>query len=149
MSPAVYAVLLVPAKGDPHNLLGDPSSTAWKCGARPPVARQCFICRNWYLTPTPCHPAGSEYEADRRRKAEPQALVLAWGEQPVLEGMDRLSRVPIVSTAGRVGPPRWGYDMRSAKRWAESAAKNDRGTAVILHTAPLFDAKGMEMPTNG
>ena len=30
-------ILLIPHDGDPRHLLGDPSSVAWRCGARPPV----------------------------------------------------------------------------------------------------------------
>ena len=33
----IKAVLLIPEEGDPHKLLGDSESAAWKCGARPPV----------------------------------------------------------------------------------------------------------------
>jgi len=69
-------ILLEPAEGDPHKLLGDPNSAAWKCGARPPTVVKVgdVWLRGW---PT----------------IDDDALVLAWDGEPVAGGLDRASRV--------------------------------------------------------
>lgn len=69
----IKAVLLVPAEDDPHGLLRE-----GPCGARPPMAY--LYKRAW----APCTARGA-HSFDKRR-----ALVLAWGGQTVVEGMDRL-----------------------------------------------------------
>ena len=50
---AVASVLLVPSEGDPHKLLGDPESAAWKLGARPPMAwlEETENLRWWHAGP--------------------------------------------------------------------------------------------------
>ncbi|NDC89396.1 MAG: hypothetical protein EB075_11450 [Bacteroidetes bacterium] len=65
----VYAVLLVPAEGDPHGLLRE-----GMCGARPPLA--------WMNGPRWVFGWASE-------RAHVRALVLAWGGKPVPEGIQR------------------------------------------------------------
>ena len=76
----IHAVLLVPEEGDPHGLLRE-----GPCGARPPMAWQNAECR-WFPLPHLSYDAallGLEWQ---------RALVLAWDGEPVVEGLDRLSR---------------------------------------------------------
>ena len=72
----IHAILLIPAAGDPHGLLGDPESVAWKCGARPPMA----------------HNKGSGWAAGAHPWDIPHALVLRWGDEVVHDGMHRAAR---------------------------------------------------------
>jgi len=108
----VHAVLLVPEKGDPHELLA-----YGPCGARPPVAvrrtyprvvhesnewgdptyngEKCEACGQ----PWPCDTPGKveseghvRWQPGNRHTTVPDALVLAWGGKPVPEGVERLGR---------------------------------------------------------
>lgn len=99
----IHAVLLVPAEGDPHGLLRE-----GPCGARPPMVwtLRCERCGDiWVPRGGPSSKAA--FQAHRHhwertglnartacRWQGPTALVLAWGGQPVPEGMDRLARCP-------------------------------------------------------
>lgn len=81
----IKAVLLVPHEGDPHGLLRE-----GPCGARPPRA----WCRDWETDDE-----GETWPAEPRwlparsfTSAARHALVLAWGGEPVPEGLDRLAR---------------------------------------------------------
>ena len=105
----VHAVLLVPEKGDPHELLRE-----GPCGARPPMAvrrtyprvvhesnewgdptyngEKCEACGQ----PWPCETPGKveseghvRWQPGNRHTTVADALVLAWGGKPVREGCDR------------------------------------------------------------
>jgi len=104
----VQAILLVPEEGDPHGLLGDSKSAAWRCGARPPTAglqrtRRLVHEGNEYADPTmPCETCvacGEVWPCDTPGKVEREAserwiagysfrpaLVLAYQGEVVVEG---------------------------------------------------------------
>ena len=112
----VHAVLLVPAEGDPHGLLRE-----GPCGARPPMAFLWRAVGRW-LAMSP----GDETIA-------PRALVLAWGGEPVAEGLDRLARC--------LGwePPGDGIDVEEMLDLWLSGLRTKTGTLVLL------DAEGREV----
>lgn len=115
----IHAVLLVPEKSDPHGLLKE-----GPCGARPPLAFLWRAVGRW-LAMSP----GDETIA-------PRALVLAWGGEPVAEGLDR---------ANRVWVGRWcGYLID----WSVDDVR-EYGAALVIHlgggTLVLLDAEGREV----
>lgn len=91
----VEFAVLVPAEGDPHKLLGNPESTAWRLGARLPIANRA---QSYGGKPAEF---GTSKEAWREGWAEPGpclhqpwfvhvGLVLIWNGQVVREGLDAL-----------------------------------------------------------
>ena len=110
----IRGIILVPAQGDPHELL------AWgPCGARPPVAvrrtyprvvhesnewgdptyneEKCVACDQ----PWPCETPGKveseghvRWQPGNRHTTVPDALVLAWGGEPVFQGYSLLDGYP-------------------------------------------------------
>jgi len=121
----VYAVLLVPAEGDPHGLLRE-----GMCGARPPLA--------WMNGPRWVFGWASE-------RAHVRALVLAWGGKPVPEGLDR-------ATAAATATPQWWVDhpALSDRRWHTHEIVEWVGPALAALcgcTLVLLDADGREVKT--
>ncbi len=102
---SIHAVLLAPAEGDPHGLLGDPESVAWKCGARPPVVRWCEVGPNeWAWLPE--DDAHCERDADLV-EGERRALGLGWEGEVVREGCWRVeAQGPTTMGADCAGIPR-------------------------------------------
>jgi len=85
----IHAILLVPHAGDPHKLLGDPKSTAWECGARPPMA---YRVEDDPWAPGRL-PGRYAREAQIRGWVMPvRALVLAWGGEVVWQGCEACRR---------------------------------------------------------
>lgn len=83
---AVASVLLVPSEGDPHKLLGDPESVAWKLGARPALA--------WHTAHgAPYHPWAAGPAPGRwRTESKPrEALVLMWEKEVLGDVCDAIA----------------------------------------------------------
>ena len=159
----VHAVLLVPEKGDPHELLRE-----GPCGARPPMAvrrtyprvvhesnewgdptyngEKCEACGQ----PWPCETPGKveseghvRWQPGNRHTTVADALVLAWGGKPVPEGMDRAAR-------------RWEAATESSDRslqeydlwWCRMVHAIDLGHECqrsSVGTVVLIDADGKEV----
>lgn len=75
----IAAVILIPAKGDPHGLL-----RIGPCGAMPPMASKVWQRDVWAADPDPPWEAGQPPRGWGQR-----ALVLAWEGEPVAEGIAR------------------------------------------------------------
>ena len=152
----VHAVLLVPEKGDPHELL------AWgPCGARPPMAvrrtyprvvhesnewgdptyngEKCEACGQ----PWPCDTPGKveseghvRWQPGNRHTTVPDALVLAWGGKPVAEGLDRAYRCAGHHGAGTDGHNPFMGVLAQRGEWLASS---------MDCTLVLLDAEGREV----
>jgi len=158
-----YAVLLVPEKGDPHELL-----TYGPCGSRPPMAvrrtyprvvhesnkwgdptyngEKCVACdQPWPCdTPSKVESKGHvRWQPGNRHTTVADALVLAWGGKSVPEGMDRAAR-------------RWEAATESNDRslqeydlwWTQKVHAIDLGSECQrfgIGTVVLLDATGKEI----
>lgn len=121
---AIVSVLLIPAAGDPQQLLRE-----GPCGARPPMAT-VYRYRGWLnndLSDWTIEKIDPEYVIETQSE---QALVLAWKGEVVPEGCDRAYR------AAGDRPERYHRmsEMPDAGRWFGSL-----GTIVLL------DADGREV----
>lgn len=131
----VRTILLIPAEGDPHKLLGDPESVAWRYGWRPPVMTRS--CRNvWGIA--------------RPIVVEATGLVLAaegWAVSAGCQQMYRVAlRVAIRSTAGITGEyptPEDIYTEEDFVRTGGGAAL--RRMCEPVGTLILLDESGMEI----
>lgn len=137
----ITTVLLVPKLGDPQHLLGDPTSAAWKLGARPPIMTECGICCGRWGCQEPGHTDPFNDHHPRR------ALVLAVDEQPVAEGMDRLDWCQHQGRRGVPGrtradnrwevegltPPEMDDDIWPCWLHGWSAQKEGLATLVVLN----------------
>ncbi len=134
----IKAILLIPAKGDPHNLLKE-----GPCGARPPTAA-FWMCRQGHQEHgTWMGIAGGCPHPDHEGRLRPlrigtglSALVLAWDGQPVAEGLDRANRVWVGRWCGLLHE----WTMGNVREY---------GAAVVIHlgggTLVLLDAEGREV----
>ena len=117
----IKSILLKPEEGDPHELLGDPESKAWDCGARPPRAH---LWRDRW-----CGGVGVVNEQ--------RALVLAWEGRPVLEGLER---------AWRIGQSVPRFNLINPWYWSSSERLDSLGDGFqLLGTIILLDADGREV----
>lgn len=84
-------ILFLPAEGDPHKLLGDEKSVAWRCGWRPPVAWNKRLGDGgiWEVGVFGRHPW-----------TIPHALILFWEGEQVQAGTDQLMTCCYEATDG-------------------------------------------------
>lgn len=112
----IKAVLLIPAKGDPHGLLKE-----GPCGARPPMA-------TWHTQrkTTACIPESGVHSQTVR------CLVLAWDGEPVAEAQPYIERA--------------GIDYALLAPFVAYALKGmDIGQGPWPGTLVLLDAEGREV----
>lgn len=125
----ITAVLLIPKEGDPHKILGDADSVAWKCGARPPTAQEYTdgLLTWWQFGPHDRH-------AENRRMRETQRAALRTGRSGLVlvgDGEEVLVGVDIADRAAWISEHRWppGEDLENL---LEEFSGRDIGTLVLL-----------------
>jgi len=119
-------ILLIPAEGDPHNLLRE-----GPCGARPPMAWYCGdyqAWEQWHRGMDHSEPCARAAMVERARCA----LVLAWNWNPVAEVQPYIERA--------------GIDYALLAPFVVYALKGmDVGQGPWPGTLVLLDAEGQEV----
>lgn len=146
---AIHYVFLIPCDPDPHKLLGDPESVAWKCGARPPVfwcqhcsahgagpwsmsKLACHECVRMTASPGPLRPSLSFTQRDEG------VLALAVGDEPLIQGCFPVVRALTVGEHMHADDGFWphphepDWDMECVHRLVSEAARYGLGTPVFL-----------------
>lgn len=127
-----HTILLIPHPSDPHKLLGDTDSVAWRCGARVPVMSeygcQCGTKTEWRAqfvhAAVKCESCGELCGYRTRRRA----LVLRHNGEDIPEGIDHAARCD-----PRTDPA--AGQWASAMALAECLAADGLGTIILLDAA--------------